>query len=314
MARGRKGNKKMAAPVVAEPILPVIRHEDGRIEIPIHQVQPNPEQPREVFDPKELAALSQSILNNGVIQPIVVEPVGDGTFLLHDGERRLRASKMAGLKTIPAVISPALNGNGQKERLIRALVANIQRADLGPIEEARSYQKLIEMGYTRNQIGLELGISSARVASRLMLLLLDEPIQTLIEEGRLAKDNRLVDALLEIPDANARVKMARTLANRNATIKAGVEACARLAKTLQAERIGADEAPALRLSQQKAGTVRRPMWDAFAQVGKVPPWPLMEIATRDTCNRCGLRDVASATTCKGCALVELLREMIGSTQ
>lgn len=284
------------------------------MELPLEVVLPNPEQPRRQFDSKELHSLAESIRENGVIQPIIVEPVGGGMYILHAGERRTRAARMAGLKTIPAVITPALNGDGQEKRLVRALVENIQRADMNPIEEAKGYQRLVDMGYTRNDIGLKLGVSSARVADRLELLELDPEIQGLIEMGKLTKDRRLVQALKEIPDATARVKMAKSLSNRNATVPAGVEACKKLASTLADEKIGGDQAPAMHLATRKAGPLNRPIWDAFAQVGKAPPWPLMEICVRDTCERCGLRDVASAQTCKGCALVELLAQMIGQSK
>lgn len=286
----------------------------GRVEIPVDQVMPNPEQPRHVFDKQELHNLAQSIRENGVILPIVVEEAGQGRYILHDGERRLRASKLAGLKTIPAVVVPPLNGTAREDRLIRALVANLQRVDLGPIEEAKSYAKLLEMGYSRNEIALQLGISSPRVSGRLKLLELEGEIQDLIERGRLPKDPHLAEALLEIPEPTARVKMAKTLADRNATLKAGIEACQRLVVTLQEEKIGSDETPAMRLATRRAGQVNRPIWDAFMQVGRVPPWALLEIGVRNTCDRCGLRDVASATTCKGCALVELLVELIGTTR
>ena len=284
------------------------------MEVPLEMVLPNPEQPREMFDAQELRNLAQSISQNGVIQPIVVEPAVNGQYILQDGERRLRAAKLAGLKTIPVALTAPLNGHGQQQRLVRALVANVQRADLSPIEEARSYQKLVEMGYSRNQIAIELGISSLRVSTRLDLLNLDQPIQDLIEEGKLSKDARLTKALLEIPDADARVKMAKTLSARNATIKASVEACDRLVCAMQAQTIPANEVPAIRLAMKRTGSMRRPIWDAMAQVGRVPPWSLMEICVRDTCDRCGLRDAASETTCRGCPLVDLLREMIGATK
>lgn len=310
---GKNRSKTGGKPVV-EVAPMVIVAEGGAVELPLEVILPNPEQPRRQFDSNELHSLAESIRENGVIQPIIVEPAGGGMYILHAGERRTRAARMAGLKTIPAVITPALNGNGQEKRLVRALVENIQRADMNPIEEARGYQRMIDMGYTRNDIGLKLGINSARVADRLELLELDPEIQGLIEAGKLSKDKRLVQALREIPDPTARVKMAKSLSSRNASIPAGVEACKRLAGTLSEETIGAGQTPAMHLATRKAGSLNRPMWDAFAQVGKTPPWPLMEICVRDTCERCGLRDVASAQTCKGCALVELLAQMIGRSK
>lgn len=212
------------------------------------------------------------------------------------------------------MVTPGLNGDGSQDRLVRALVANIQRADLSPIDEARSYQQLIAIGMNRNGIALKLGISAARVAQRLRLLEMEPEIQDLIDAGRLSKDSRLLDALSEVPDGIARVKIAQALAERNASIKSGVEACKRLANTIQAEKIGINDIPAIHIATHHTGSVNRPVWDAIAHVGRIPPWPLMEVCVRDTCDRCSLRDMASETTCKGCALVELLQMMIGSTR
>jgi len=258
--------------------------------------------------------LTASVRQHGILQPLIAELTPDGNFILHAGERRLRAAKMAGLATVPVVLGPALNGTGARERLVRALVENVQRANMNPIEEARAYQRLVEMGLSHMEIAHDMGISYARVSHRLQLLQLEGPIQDLIASGALNKDKKVVDALLDIPDKDARIKTAKTLAERRATIKASVEACGRVAGALSEAKIPTHEVPAIRIAIRKAGELRRSIWDAFAQVGKVPPWPLMEIAVRDTCERCAMRDVASATTCKGCALVECLRQMIGETK
>ena len=310
---GKKRNQKGSEP--AADIAPVvIVAEGGQIELPLEVILPNPEQPRTEFDKAELESLAESIRENGVIQPVVVEPAGNGMYFLHAGERRTRAARMAGLKTIPAVITPALNGDGKEKRLVRALVENLQRSDMNVIEEAKGYQRMVDMGFTRNDIALKLGISSKRVVDRLDLLALEPEIQELISTGKLTKDARLVKALKEIPDSTARVKMAGSLSSRNATIPAGIAACKKIASVLDAEKLGGEQPPAMQLATRKAGPPNRAMWNAFSQVGKVPPWPLMEICVRDTCERCGLRDVASAQVCKGCALVELLAQMIGQAK
>lgn len=281
--------------------------------IPIDKILPNPEQPRKEFDMLELQGLSQSIIENGVILPISVEESGE-MYILHDGERRVRASKMAGLMEIPATIVPALNGTARQERLTRALVANLQRSDLNPIEEARGFLALRDQGMSKLAIAQKLGISPARVANGLRLLELEKPIQDLIARGTLSHDGRLADALMTLPAGETRIKTAQQLADRRATIKAGVEACERVSRALRAETIPADETPAMRIAVKAAGNVRRPVWDALAQVGRVPPWLLVEISARNVCERCGLRDVASETTCRDCALVCVLRELLGKTQ
>lgn len=281
--------------------------------IAIDKILPNPEQPRVVFDKAELQGLAESIRENGVIEPVVVEEAGKN-YILHDGERRVRAARMVGLTEIEASVVPGLNGAGKTDRLMRAMVANLQRADLNPIEEAQAYRRMIdELGMSQMGIARRLGISTARVPQRLKLLELEPEIRKEIAAGRLSKDLRLITALLEIPGSAARVKTARTLAERNTSIKAGIEACQRVTGALSEARIGPTEVPAIRLAVRKAGAVNRPMWDAFAQAGKVPPWLLVEICIRNVCDRCGLRESASATVCRGCALVEMLDELIGKT-
>lgn len=103
-------------------------------DIPVDRIYPNPMQPRKIFDEAELHELADSIREHGVIEPIVVELCGRD-FILHDGERRLRAARLASLKKIPAIVHPPLNGTGPRERLERALVANVQRSEMHPIEE-----------------------------------------------------------------------------------------------------------------------------------------------------------------------------------
>lgn len=276
-------------------------------------ILPNPEQPRKYFDAVELADLAQSIRENGVIQPIVVEEAKGGMYIIHDGERRFRAAKLAELSEIPAIVTPGLNGTGPEERLQRALIANIQRSDLGPIEEARALNRLHEMGLSENRIAIRLGISIARVHLRLRLLLLEEPIQDLVDRGKLSKDGRLVEALLGIPNSAARQMLAKKLAEHHTTINAGVEAAKKVTQQLRTETI-VTGIPAMRMAVKRGGEVKRPVWDAMAQVGKVPPWLMVEISARDTCDACSLRDLASEVTCRECPLVTMLAKMIGKAQ
>lgn len=282
--------------------------------IPVGDILPNPEQPRKKFDAGELKDLAESIRQNTLLQPIVVEgPYGPtNIYTIIDGERRWRASKIAGLKEIQCVIRPA--DDRSDKRLLLALVANLQRADLRPSEEGQAYKKLKELGQSNNAIALNLGINSARVVHRLRLLELGREIMDLIDGNELSKDLRLVTALMEIDDPGARVKTARALASRHAGINAGVEACRRVVEHLNSETISLAEIPALKLSVRKSGPISRPVWDAQAAIGRVPPWLLVEMCMRETCDACGLREVASQATCNGCTMVEMLQRMIKGTK
>ena len=114
--------------------------------VAVDRILPNPQQPRRAFDAERLNELAESIRadkaagGTGVIQAVTVEEAPAGWFVLQDGERRLRAAKLAGLAEIPVSVAPSLNGTAPKDRLIRAMVANMQREDLGPIDEARGYE------------------------------------------------------------------------------------------------------------------------------------------------------------------------------
>src|SRR3990167_7672181 len=127
------------------------------MQIALDKTLPNPEQVRRLFDKVELEGLAQSIRENGVIQPVVVEEIGDGFFFLHDGERRWRAARPAGLAEIPAAVAPGLIANSSEQRLLRGLIANIQREDLSHIDESRAYRVLQEHGLTVHEISKRTG-------------------------------------------------------------------------------------------------------------------------------------------------------------
>lgn len=283
------------------------------MKILIEKILPNPEQPRVDFDPDELDALARSIHEHGVIQPIVVEQAENEMYILHDGERRLRAAKMAGLTMIPAHIVSGLNGAGSRERLLRAMVANVQRADLNAIEEARAYQKMrSDFGMAVRAIARTLGVSDARVMCRLVLLGLDVPIQELVAQGRLSKDAQVAEALLTVQDSAVRIGLAQRAAERKMSIKGIVEACKRVNQHV-AESTGgsnANEAVAVRIAT-RLKPLNRVKWDCLAQIGKLPPWLLLELSARKVCQRCSLYEIASQAVCKECPLVWALETMLG---
>jgi ParB family chromosome partitioning protein len=280
--------------------------------VSVERLLPNPEQPRKTFDQAELQELADSIKQHGVIQPIIAEVAGKGNYIIHDGERRLRASKLAGLKEVPVDPVDPTGGIGKEERLMRAMVANIQRADLNPIDEAHAYQRLKnEFGLSENQIALKMGTNYARVNRNLKLLKLETSIQKLILAKRISPDPRLVDALMDIPVSATREKMAIRLANSKMTIPQSVDAIRRVIEGSKAKPIGSNTVPAFEIATRRAGKVSRPAWDAFAAVGKLPPWVLFEISVRDTCKKCSLVDNATVTTCKDCPVVDLVIQMIG---
>lgn len=277
------------------------------MKIPTDAILPNPDQPRRNFDAVALRELADSLKSTGLIQPIVVEEV-DGNYVLLDGERRWRAARMLGWTEIEAVIRECTDGGPARERALIALTANLQRADLTITEEARGMQKLVEMGMSRVAIANRLGVSFIRVANRLEILRLDEEIQDLIDAKLIPCDRRAVAAINSLPP-EVRVKFCRSIARPGLAIKAVQKAAERLNLALRAER--ERQEPALKFAYERAGREPHlPDWDALRQLGRVPPWKLVEASARRTCQSCVLRPQASASICRECPAVAMLAILI----
>ncbi|MEO6608563.1 MAG: ParB/RepB/Spo0J family partition protein [Aestuariivirga sp.] len=150
--------------------------------VPIELLHPNPNNPRKYFAEEELESLAKSLKDKGLLQPLVVRPRNDGSFEIVAGERRWRASQRAGLHEIPVLIREL----GDRETLEIALIENVQRSDLNPLEEARAYRQLIEAyDYTQLQLAEGIGKSRSHIANTMRLLTLPETILKQIEDGSL---------------------------------------------------------------------------------------------------------------------------------
>lgn len=157
-------------------LIPQRAASSGITEIALEQIRPNPRQPRGHFDPEQLEALAASIREHGVLQPVLVTETLDG-YQLVAGERRFRASQMAGIERIPAVIRQLAD----RAQLEVALVENLQRSDLGPLEEAHAYRSLIaEFGMTHEEIAGRVGRAKSTISNTLRLLDLDEAVQAAV--------------------------------------------------------------------------------------------------------------------------------------
>lgn len=154
--------------------------------LPIEDIAPGPNQPRTYFEERALAELTESIKANGIIQPIVVTPAPAGSstrYLIIAGERRWRAAQRAGMHDVPVVVRET----EEAERLELALVENIQRADLNPIEEARAFAQLVDVrGYTQDALADRVGKDRSTISNALRLLRLPEKVQTMVREGGLS--------------------------------------------------------------------------------------------------------------------------------
>jgi ParB family transcriptional regulator, chromosome partitioning protein len=185
------------------------------IEVDVAAIGPNPEQPRRDFDADTLATLADSIRVHGLLQPIVVER--DGTRLrLVAGERRLRAAALAGLTRIPALLRPASQSG--REALELALVENLQRTDLAPLEEAAAYARLADaFGLSHEAIALRVGRSRSAVTNMVRLLALPAPVQTALREGRITAGH--ARALLGAPTDADREELAEAVAVHGLSVR-----------------------------------------------------------------------------------------------
>lgn len=177
------------------------------VEIPVDDIKPNPDQPRSRFDDESLEELAASIREVGVLQPVVVTRDDQGHHHLIAGERRWRAARRAGLETIPAVV----RGSSGVSTLVEALVENLQRQDLTPLEEAHAYRQLLEnTGMKQEEVAERVGKSRSAVSNTLRLLQLPGTVQSMIDSGRLSAGH--ARALLGLEDE----KYARYLAEKAA--------------------------------------------------------------------------------------------------
>jgi ParB family transcriptional regulator, chromosome partitioning protein len=186
----------------------------GVREIPVAVISVNPRQPRDVFDEGSLGELAASIAQHGLLQPILVRALAADRFELIAGERRLRAAKLAGLASIPALVRDAR----EEQSLLLAIVENVQRADLSPLEEARAYRELADdFALTQEEIAGRVGKSRPAIANTLRLLTLPEEVQTDIAAGRLSAGH--ARALLALDSDSARVTLAREIARRRMSVR-----------------------------------------------------------------------------------------------
>jgi ParB family chromosome partitioning protein len=185
----------------------------GVLEIEVSRIDPNPEQPRREFDPATLQQLADSIRQHGVLQPVVVRQAG-GRYELVMGERRFRACQLAGRRSVPAVIldvDPA-------DRLELAIVENVQRQDLNPIELALAYQALALAGHTQEEIGRKVSMDRSSIANHIRLLDLSRAIQSDVEGGRLSMGH--AKALLQVPDPQLREQLRAEILSQSLSVRA----------------------------------------------------------------------------------------------
>lgn len=193
--------------------------------LPLHRVEPNPEQPRQDFDEEELAALADSIRIHGVIQPLTVRETGEGYYQIIAGERRWRACRMAGLSEVPAVV---IQADDRKAKEL-ALIENLQRQDLNSVEEALGYQSLMdEFGLTQEETAQRVGKSRSAVANSLRLLGLEEKVLEMLRTGAITAGH--AKAILMLKSEKKQLEAAQKIANLGLSVRQAELLCKNMAR------------------------------------------------------------------------------------
>lgn len=194
----------------------------GLLEVPVNAVGPNPKQPRTKFDGEAIASLAASIREVGILQPIVVRRADDGRYEVIAGERRLRAAKVAGLASVPVV----LRDSGDADLLREALIENIHREDLNPIEQAEAFRQLLEeLGLKQDQLAERVGVSRSQIANTIRLLALPLEVQQLLTDDRISAGH--ARALLSLGDKDAMTSLALRVAAEDLSVRQTEEAVRR---------------------------------------------------------------------------------------
>jgi ParB family transcriptional regulator, chromosome partitioning protein len=234
----------------------------GAAELALDAIDPNPAQPRRRFDPAALAQLADSIRRHGVLQPVVVRRVGD-RYELVVGERRWRAAREAGLERLPAVVADV----APPDRLELALVENVQRNDLNPIELALAFRALTQSGATQEQVGERVGLERSTVANHLRLLELPREFQEDVEEGRLSTGH--AKALLQVSNPERRRFLRDRIVAEQLSVRSAEEA-ARTASSAGTRRRRPRPSPALAPdAQQLLDSLRDRLQTSVRIVGQV---------------------------------------------
>ena len=194
-------------------------------ELPVYKVEPNPDQPRREFDEVELQALSDSISVHGVIQPLTVREMPNGYFQIIAGERRWRAARMAGLSDVPVVVIEA----DDRKAMELALIENLQRQDLNPVEEALGYQTLMEeYGLTQEDTAQQVGKSRSAVANTLRLLALTPEVLELLKTGEITAGH--ARAILSLKSEKKQIEAARKIMALSLSVRQAETLCKNMNK------------------------------------------------------------------------------------
>ena len=225
----KKGGLGRGLESLFEDVSPSFEPDNAKIEtLPLREIEPDPDQPRKTFDDETLAELASSIAEHGLIQPIAVRPKVSGGYLIVAGERRWRACRMAGLTEAPVVVKDVTD----EQAMEIALVENLQREDLDPVEEAMGIRELMtRCDLTQEQAARKLGKSRSALANTLRLLHLPEPVLALLKSGQINIGHAKV--ILSLPTADLQQQAAQLIADHQLNVRQAEALCKKLSKPEQ---------------------------------------------------------------------------------
>lgn len=296
--------------------------------IPIHAIQPNPRQPRQHFNQDEIAALAETIHEDGLLQLLKLEEGPDGIYYIRDGERRWRAVQLLRWDSVEAVIYPP-ESDLHQQRLTQALVANIHRADLNILEKGRAYAALLDDGMSMSQIARKFKTSATTASLYMDWLSLEPEIQDIIAEGKLPTDRRVYNALMTIPAGSTRVALVKRFARDGVAISTIEKSCKNFRQQLanarreeERKRILGEQASVKRENPKptkKRGNLQ-PSTILSLEENANPPdiqqWTTIRQTAIDTCQACDVNPglpaapapswelvlLSAESTCQACSL------------
>ena len=290
------------------------------IEIDITHIERNPKQPRQWFNNDELNNLAASIREHGIIQPLIVTPANaNGTHTLIAGERRLIAAGRAERETVPAIIREV---TCEQDYLILALVENVDRSEMTPVEEGDGYLALRAQGISNAEIARKVGVTDARVGNCINCASLPEKTRTLIHKGQLFISNQFISRLRDIAEISPKAcdELAQQIADTQPALKAANKTATTVLNQLSA--LKQEKKPAKRkknifdtaskLSELDIDESQQPStskWDVLKEAGLLPPWTMVTEAALTICAGCDLYGFASHPICSACTAARMLAQL-----
>ena len=290
------------------------------VEIDITHIERNPRQPRQWFDNKELNNLAASIREHGIIQPLIVTPANaNGIYTLIAGERRLIAAGRAERETVPVVIREVAN---EQDYLILALVENVDRSDMTPVEEGDAYLALRSQGMPNAEIARKVGVSATRVGNCINCASLPEKTRALINKGQLYISNQFISRLRDIAELSTRAcdELARQIADVQPILKAANKTATtvlnQLSSLKQEKKLAKRKKnifdAASRLSELDIDESQPPSpgkWDLLKEAGLLPSWTMITETALMICAGCDLYEFASHPICSACTAARMLAQL-----